>query len=275
LSAPTADPTDGAKVASSGDDVVLTVADVSVSFGGIRALDQVSLTARAGGVTGLIGPNGAGKTTMFNVITGLERPTHGRVRLGGADLSGMAPHRRARLGMARTFQRLEVFGSLSVRDNILTGAEFHRSWSRHADDPASVTDDILDRVGLRAVADLRVDAIPTGMARLVELGRALATRPRLLLLDEPGSGLDENESEELGRLLVELGHAGMAVLLVEHDVDLVMRISRQVFVLDFGRVIASGSSSEVQANPVVRAAYLGTQPANDLDDRTVADRGDA
>jgi len=268
LSAPTAEPATGASSAGgtevgNGDGVVLRVEDVSVSFGGIRALHMVSLAAGAGGVTGLIGPNGAGKTTLFNVITGLEKPAQGRVRLGGADLSGMAPHRRARLGMARTFQRLEVFGSLSVRDNILTGAEFHRSWSRHAEDPASVTEEILDRVGLRAVADLRVDAIPTGMARLVELGRALATRPRLLLLDEPGSGLDENESEDLGRLLIELGEAGVAVLLVEHDVDLVMRISRTVFVLDFGRIIASGSPSEVQADPHVRAAYLGTQPSTD------------
>jgi len=268
LSAPTAEPATGASSVGGtevgdGDGVVLRVEDVSVSFGGIRALHMVSLAAGAGGVTGLIGPNGAGKTTLFNVITGLEKPAQGRVRLGGADLSGMAPHRRARLGMARTFQRLEVFGSLSVRDNILTGAEFHRSWSRHAEDPASVTEEILDRVGLRAVADLRVDAIPTGMARLVELGRALATRPRLLLLDEPGSGLDENESEDLGRLLIELGEAGVAVLLVEHDVDLVMRISRTVFVLDFGRIIASGSPSEVQADPHVRAAYLGTQPSTD------------
>ena len=268
MSAPTAEPATGASSVGGtevgdGDGVVLRVEDVSVSFGGIRALHMVSLAAGAGGVTGLIGPNGAGKTTLFNVITGLEKPAQGRVRLGGADLSGMAPHRRARLGMARTFQRLEVFGSLSVRDNILTGAEFHRSWSRHAEDPASVTEEILDRVGLRAVADLRVDAIPTGMARLVELGRALATRPRLLLLDEPGSGLDENESEDLGRLLIELGEAGVAVLLVEHDVDLVMRISRTVFVLDFGRIIASGSPSEVQADPHVRAAYLGTQPSTD------------
>ncbi|HVA42009.1 MAG TPA: ABC transporter ATP-binding protein, partial [Acidimicrobiales bacterium] len=258
MSAPTAEPATGASSVGGtevgdGDGVVLRVEDVSVSFGGIRALHMVSLAAGAGGVTGLIGPNGAGKTTLFNVITGLEKPAQGRVRLGGADLSGMAPHRRARLGMARTFQRLEVFGSLSVRDNILTGAEFHRSWSRHAEDPASVTEEILDRVGLRAVAHLRVDAIPTGMARLVELGRALATRPRLLLLDEPGSGLDENESEDLGRLLIELGEAGVAVLLVEHDVDLVMRISRTVFVLDFGRIIASGSPSEVQADPHVRA----------------------
>ena len=269
MSAPTADLRTGASPAASpeaGNGVVLSVEDASVSFGGIRALHLVSLTACAGGVTGLIGPNGAGKTTLFNVITGLEKPTQGRVRLGGADLSGMPPHRRARLGMARTFQRLEVFGSLSVRDNILTGAEFHRSWSRHAEEPVSVTEEILDRVGLRAVADLRVDAIPTGLARLVELGRALATRPRLLLLDEPGSGLDENESEDLGRLLVELGQAGVAVLLVEHDVDLVMRISRTVFVLDFGRIIASGSPSEVQADPHVRAAYLGTQPSTDDDD---------
>ena len=235
----------------------LRVSDVSVRFGGVQALDGVGLDVGAGGVTGLIGPNGAGKTTLFNVITGMERPGRGRVELFGRDLTGLAPHRRARLGLARTFQRLEVFGSLSARDNILAAAEFRRGWARDGSHPRLVTEEIVDRVGLRAVADRRVDALPTGLARLVELGRALATRPRVLLLDEPSSGLDTDETATLANLLVQLAADGMAVLLVEHDVDLVMRICDPVCVLDFGRVIATGSPRAVQAEPAVQAAYLG------------------
>ena len=235
----------------------LAVREVSVRFGGINALTGVSFEASAGQITGLIGPNGAGKTTTFNVITGLERPTDGSVEIFGRDASGLRPHHRARLGVARTFQRLEVFGSLSVRDNILTGAEFHRSWSRDGSDPQETTDRILAQVGLMEVAHLRVDSVPTGTARLVELGRALATRPRLLLLDEPGSGLDESESQALGDLLVQLAGEGLAVLLVEHDVGLVMRICQRVHVLNFGQVIASGTPSEVQSDATVQAAYLG------------------
>ena len=239
-------------------DTVLEVRGVSVRFGGVQAVDDAHLAAPGSRVTGLIGPNGAGKTTLFNVITGLERPTAGQVVVGGEDVTDLAPHRRARLGMARTFQRLEVFGSLSARDNILTGAEFRRAWSRDGADPRRVAEEILDRVGLRAVAHDRVDGLPTGLARLVELGRALATRPRLLLLDEPGSGLDETETEALGELLVDLASEGMAILLVEHDVELVMRICDPVYVLNFGRVIASGPPAVVQGDPEVRAAYLGT-----------------
>lgn len=248
---------DAPETAGAGVQPVLSVVDVSVRFGGVQALDGVNLTAGSGQVTGLIGPNGAGKTTMFNVITGLEKPTHGQVLIAGRDVSRLAPYHRARLGMARTFQRLEVFGSLSARENVLAGAEFHRSWSKHKADPRQVTEEILDRVGLRHVADSRVDSLPTGLARLIELGRALATRPQLLLLDEPGSGLDHAESEALGTLLVELACAGMAILLVEHDVDLVMRICHLVHVLDFGKIIAVGTPRQVQADPAVQAAYLG------------------
>jgi branched-chain amino acid transport system ATP-binding protein len=164
------------------------------------------------------------------------------------------------LGMARTVQRLEISGSLSARDNIRAAAEFHRGWARDGSDPEGVADSILDRLGLRAVADTRVDALPTGSARLVELGRALATDPRLLLLDEPGSGLDGAESEALGSLLVELAAGGMTVLLVEHDVDLVMRVCQDVYVLDFGRLIAHGTPREMQTDAVVQAAYLGDDP---------------
>ena len=238
---------------------VLEVVDVSVRFGGVQAVTDANITAMAGHVTGLIGPNGAGKTTTFNVITGLEKPTSGRVVIDGRDVSKLPPYKRARLGMARTFQRLEVFGSLSARDNVLAAAEFRRGWSGDKFDPKAVTEEILDRVGLRSVADMRVDALPTGLARLVELGRGLATQPRLLLLDEPGSGLDSTESEALGDLLLELADSGMAILLVEHDVDLVMRICDRIHVLDFGRVISVGTTAEIQADPAVQAAYLGAE----------------
>jgi branched-chain amino acid transport system ATP-binding protein len=236
---------------------VLSVEAVSVRFGGVQAVTDADITAMAGQITGLIGPNGAGKTTTFNVITGLEKPTSGRVLVNGREVSRLSPYRRARLGMARTFQRLEVFGSLSARENVLAAAEFRRGWSGDKSDPQRVTDEILDLVGLRAVADMRVDALPTGLARLVELGRALATRPRLLLLDEPGSGLDNTETEALGDLLIDLAAGGMAILLVEHDVDLVMRICDRIHVLDFGKIISVGTTAEVQADPVVQAAYLG------------------
>ena len=256
MPAPATDRTQSSGVSPDGAGALI-VRGVSVRFGGINALTGVSFDADLGTVTGLIGPNGAGKTTTFNVITGLEQPTEGTVEILGTDAGSLRPHHRARLGLARTFQRLEVFGSLSVRDNILTGAEFHRSWSRSAGNPQETTDEILARVGLEQVAHLRVDSVPTGTARLVELGRALATRPRLLLLDEPGSGLDEAESEALGELLVDLARSGIAVLLVEHDVGLVMRICERVHVLNFGVVIASGTPAQVQADSTVQAAYLG------------------
>ncbi|MHB8463241.1 MAG: ABC transporter ATP-binding protein [Acidimicrobiales bacterium] len=236
---------------------VLRFADVAVRFGGVQALESIDMDIEPGRVSGLIGPNGAGKTTLFNVVCGLERPNRGRVHLAGRDVTGLPPHRRARLGLARTFQRLEVFGSLSARDNILAAAEFRRGWARDGSDPQRVTEEIVDRVGLRAVEDSRVDALPTGLARLVELGRALATRPRILLLDEPGSGLDASETDVLANLLLQTAREGMAILLVEHDVELVMRICDPVLVLDFGRVIAVGTAKEVQANPAVQAAYLG------------------
>jgi branched-chain amino acid transport system ATP-binding protein len=236
---------------------VLDVANVSVRFGGVHALDDVSLTAESGMVTGLIGPNGAGKTTLFNVITGLEKPNAGTIRLAGRDLNRLSPYRRARLGMGRTFQRLEVFGSLTAYGNVLAAAEFRKGWARDDSAPKQVAREVLDRVGLTAVADQRVDALPTGLARLVELGRALATRPRLLLLDEPGSGLNHEETEALGRLLLDLVTDGTAILLVEHDVELVMAVCSRIHVLDFGRIIALGTPREIQGNTAVQAAYLG------------------
>ena len=228
-------------------------------FGGVHAVQGVDLTADGGSVTGLIGPNGAGKTTTFNVITGLQPPTAGRVYLGDRDVTGLKAHRRARLGLARTFQRLEVFGSLSAYDNVLVAAEIAKGWSGTDRDPRSAAQELIERVGLAEVADTRVDSMPTGMARLVELARALATGPKVLLLDEPGSGLDHQETEVLGNLLLDLAEGGLAILLVEHDVELVMRVCRLIHVLDFGRIIAVGTPSEIQADPAVQAAYLGAE----------------
>src|SRR5688500_7389119 len=209
---------------------LLDVRGVSVSFGGVHALSAVDLDVETGVVTGLIGPNGAGKTTLFNVICGLQSADAGVVLLDGSEIQGVKTHRRARLGIARTFQRLEVFGSLSARDNILVAAEIHKGWERSAPPPQGVTEEILDKVGVRAVANERVDSMPTGLARLVELGRALATKPRLLLLDEPSSGLNEEETQVFGELLLELAEGGLAILLVEHDVELVMRVCTRIHV---------------------------------------------
>ena len=240
-------------------DDVLEVREVAVRFGGINAVTDVSFTAQAGHITGLIGPNGAGKTTLFNVITGLQAPTHGRVFIDGRDVSGMSPHRRARLGVARTFQRLEVFGSLTAYENMLAAAEFRRSWSDDDTPPRDVAREVLNRVGMAPMANAQVDSLPTGLARLVELGRALATRPRLLLLDEVGSGLNHDETEALGELLVSLARDGISILLVEHDMELVMNICDRIHVLDFGHIICTGTPAQVQSDPQVQAAYLGAE----------------
>lgn len=236
----------------------LEVQEVTVSFGGNLALDHASITAPAGQVTGLIGPNGAGKTTMFNAITGLLTPTSGQILLDGRDVTSASLHRRARAGLARTFQQLELFTMLSVRENIRVAADIRHRWSRDKGDPAVLTDEIIDQVGLRPVADARVTTLPTGQGRLVELGRALACKPQVLLLDEPASGQDETETARFGTLLTEMAATGTAVLLVEHDMSLVMDVCDIVHVLDLGRMIAGGDPASVQADPAVLEAYLGT-----------------
>ncbi len=236
---------------------LLATKHVGVSFGGLRALDQVDLTVESARVTGLIGPNGAGKTTLFNVVCGLQETDAGQVLFDDQDVTKLKAYERARRGLARTFQRLEVFGSLSARDNVLTAAEIHRSWSHDESDPEEVTEELVERVGLRDVADEQADTLPTGMARLVEVARALAARPRVLLLDEPSSGLDEHESDVFAKLLLDLAGEGLAILMVEHDVPLVMEVCSTIHVLDFGKMIAVGTPAEIQADPTVQAAYLG------------------
>jgi branched-chain amino acid transport system ATP-binding protein len=237
---------------------LLQVRGVTVRFGGNIALANVDLDARPGQVTGLIGPNGAGKTTLFNVICGLQRADAGVIRIDGRDVTRLLPYKRARAGLARTFQRLELFTLLDVRSNIRVAADIER---RHRGDrgvdPAKVADEIIERVGLGGVADARVDQLPTGQARLVEVGRALASRPTVLLLDEPASGQDESETEAFAALLRDLAADGLAVVLVEHDVRLVLRVSDEVCVLDFGEVLAVGTPEEIQRNDAVITAYLG------------------
>jgi branched-chain amino acid transport system ATP-binding protein len=238
---------------------VLRVDAISVRFGGVQALERLTLEVGAGTITGLIGPNGAGKTTLFNVINGLQRPTEGRVVLADRDITKLSPARRARRGLARTFQRLEVFGSMTARENIQVAAELHRRWARGAPEPRAASDAILERLGISAVAAVQADTLPTGIARLVELGRAMATEPSVLLLDEPGSGLNTSETQALGDVLLSLAASGMGVLLVEHDMELAMRVSHELYVLEFGRVIATGPPAEIQADPAVRLAYLGAE----------------
>jgi len=236
----------------------LETSGVTVRFGGVTALNGVGIGAEAATVTGLIGPNGAGKTTLFNVVTGLQGANEGRVCIDGRDVSGMPVHQRARLGIARTFQRLELFGSLSVRENVQAAGQIRRLWSRRRVDVHDLADSILERIGLDELADEPAHTLPTGLARLTELGRALATQPRMLLLDEPGSGLDQAESEAFGRLLADLAGEGTGILLVEHDMDLVMAACSWIHVLDFGTHLMSGTPEEVRADVRVQEAYLGS-----------------
>jgi branched-chain amino acid transport system ATP-binding protein len=237
----------------------LEVADVSVSFGGLAALSDVHLEAPSGQITGLIGPNGAGKTTLFNVVTGMQRSAGGQVRLDGQDVMRMSSFHRARLGLGRTFQRLELFGTLTVAENIKVAASIrHRKAAKRSHrNPTEVAEGLIDELGLGPVADVRADVLPTGTGRLVELARALAVEPSVVLLDEPASGQDAEETERFADVLRSLADRGLAVLLVEHDVELVMSVSTSVVVLDYGRVLCTGTPEVVQADAAVREAYLG------------------
>jgi branched-chain amino acid transport system ATP-binding protein len=237
---------------------VLEVRDMSMRFGGLVAVDAFSLDVTPGRVTSLIGPNGAGKTTLFNCLTGVLTPSAGSVVLDGRDITNLSTHRRAQLGVGRTFQRLEVFAGMTVENNLLVAAE---TMLRHRDgaygSAHEVVDYALDVTGLHGVRKTLAGELSTGTLRLVELGRALCTQPKVLLLDEPGSGLDSSESDALEEILRNLAAAGLSILLVEHDVELVMSVSELIYVVDFGRLIATGPPKEIAASSIVRAAYLG------------------
>jgi branched-chain amino acid transport system ATP-binding protein len=237
---------------------LLEFSNVTMAFGGVTALNKVNIVVEGGGIHGLIGPNGAGKSTLFNVACGLARPKVGSVLLEGADITKLGPHRRARLRMARTFQQLELFGVLSVYDNILTAAEIRRSWARDGGNPAREAEEVLERSGLAELRNERADGLSTGLARMLEVARALVTRPKLLLLDEPAAGLNEQETHAFRDLLLGLTGDGLGIVLVEHDMDLVMQVSSTITVLNMGNVLTTATPAEVRADQAVISAYLGT-----------------
>ena len=244
-------------------EVALRIVGLAKHFGGLKALDGVDLAVRRGSVHALIGPNGSGKTTFINVTTGLYRPTTGRIVLAGADVTGTAPHVRTRAGLARTFQNIRVFRGLTVLDNVRIGAE--RPGNDVAESPALVTARALaalDFVGLRADANRMVGTLSYGHQRYVEIARALAGGPRLLLLDEPAAGLNMTEKHELGLLLRRLKGHGLTILIVDHDMNLVEQVADEITVLNFGRRIATGRPRDVLGHPDVIAAYLG-EPRHD------------
>jgi ABC-type branched-subunit amino acid transport system ATPase component len=250
---------------------LLLLEGVSRSFGGVQAMVDVSLRIEEGSVHGLIGPNGAGKTTALNLICGLLRADHGSISLHSQRTDGLPAHRIARLGIRRTYQNIRLFGTLSSRDNVLVGLHSHRGDSllhrlcfapsarreeRRARDEAMA---LLERVGISERADVPAAELPYGEQRRLEIARALAGQPALLLLDEPTAGMNVAEAREIATLIRSVAAAGTSVLLVEHNLELVMGVSQTITVLNFGRVIASGPPEAVRSDPGVIAAYIGTE----------------
>jgi ABC-type branched-subunit amino acid transport system ATPase component len=247
----------------------LSVSSLVVRFGGLVAIDGVSLSAPPGRITGLIGPNGAGKTTLFNVCSGLVRPNAGSVQLNDRDITRVSAARRPQLGLGRTFQRIALFDSLTVQENVALGREgamagslpWRQLLARRGERSlvADAANQALTMCGIAHLADRAAGSLPTGNRRLVELARVLAGGFTTLLLDEPSSGLDDRESELFGEILTDVVRdRGIGVLLVEHHMELVLGVCDYLYVLDFGRLIFSGTSDEAVASDVVRAAYLGT-----------------
>ena len=245
--------------------VLLEADRVRVTYGGVVAVDEVSLSVPEGSVFGLIGPNGAGKTSLIDVLTGYHPPSGGRVLFEGDDITGMKPHHRARRGLARTFQSLELFDDLTVEENVLVAAD-HVGVLRALGDlliarepSRAAADWAIEVTGLGDVAHLKPTELSHGRRKVVGVARALARRPQLGLMDEPAAGLDTDESQELGKRLRELPAAGVTVLLVDHDMGLVLGVCDEVHVIDFGKTIAHGSPEQIRENHSVIAAYLGTQ----------------
>ena len=249
---------------------MLEVTKLGISFGGLRAVDDLSMEIEKGGLVGLIGPNGAGKTTVFNMLTGVYRPTDGGIRLGGENLIGKKPHEICKMGVARTFQNIRLFGKLSVLDNVKVGLHNEVTYSlvesvlhlgsygkkeRAMDEKVL---DILKVFGLEGKADVLASNLPYGQQRKLEIARALATDPKLLLLDEPAAGMNPNETGELMETIKLVREKyGVTILLIEHDMKLVTGICEYLYVLNFGKLLAEGTPKEVMNNPEVITAYLG------------------
>ncbi|MBN9528916.1 MAG: ABC transporter ATP-binding protein [Alphaproteobacteria bacterium] len=251
----------------------LEVAGLAKSFGGVTAVDDVTFSITPGHIHSIIGPNGAGKTTLFNLVAGLYVPTSGTVRLAGQDVTALAPHQRAALGLGRTFQNLQIFFNMSAIENVMVGRHLRRragflgslfalpsAWADNREARAQAAR-LMARVGLEAYLDAEADAMPYGALKRLEIARALAAEPSLLMLDEPAAGLNPTETQEIDRLIQSIAADGITVVLVEHDMKLVMGISDHIIVLDHGRLLAQGTPAEVARDPQVVAAYLGGEPA--------------
>ena len=256
--------------------IILEAERLSIGFGGVRAVDEVSFTVEPGTVLSIIGPNGAGKSTLFNLISGLYAPLDGRVRFAGEDITGLSPDRLARRGLSRTFQNLQVFFHMTALENVMVGRHRHEStsiWSDLLHLPAvgrqnrrtcEAARDALARVGLRAVADRPAGTLPYGALKRLEIARALASEPKVLLLDEPAAGCNPVETQELDGVIRAIVKQGVTVVLVEHDMRLVMNISDRIHVLANGRTLAEGTVAEVRSNPAVVEAYLGVNGAHEV-----------
>jgi branched-chain amino acid transport system ATP-binding protein len=253
---------------------VLAVEDIGIAFGGVTALDRVSFSVAAGEILAVIGPNGAGKTTLFNIVSGLYRPRRGRITLDQEDVTALAPHHLARKGLSRTFQNLQVFLRMSAAENVMVGRHLHEDrnvlahlvslpsvWRQNARTRRQA-DDLLALVGLSDLAERIAGTRPYGALKRLEIARALATEPKVLLLDEPAAGCNAVETAEIDAVIRKIAAQGVSVVLVEHDMRLVMKVSDRIHVLDAGRTLASGTAAEVRANPAVIAAYLGAASEN-------------
>ena len=253
---------------------VLQIQDLQKVFGGLRAIDGLSFTVSEGQIKSVIGPNGAGKTTLFNLITGVFPPTRGEFEFKGRVLNGRKPHEIARLGISRTFQNLELFGNMSVLENVMLGGHNRTSAGIFSaglrlpgmkQEEKEIRQKALEELhfmGLEGKAHLGATSLPLGEQKLLEIARALATQPRLLLLDEPAAGLNIRETETLSETILRIRDRGITVMLVEHDMSLVMGISDEVLVLNYGKKIAEGKPREIQRNPEVIVAYLGEEAGN-------------
>lgn len=252
---------------------LLSIEGLGISFGGLKAVNDVSFTVKPGEIVSVIGPNGAGKTTLFNMISGVYQPGSGKVMLNGEDVTAMSPHLLARRGMCRTFQNLQVFQSMTVLENVVSGYHLKESGHvlsdllnlpssrRRAKAAEAGARELLKRVGLERAAEREAGSLSYGSLKRLEIARAMALKPKVLLLDEPAAGCNAVETEEIDHLIAEIAASGVAILLVEHDMKMVMRISNHIVVLDHGEKIAEGDPASVSRNPAVIAAYLGAENA--------------